>query len=96
MGDLILIPGVRKFSVLLLKGAWSHDYVTMVWLEFSSSSTQLTVALSAGLGIGVLVGLLLARRRRKLPVGLVQTDSATTETVSHVRSRALCILTTTP
>ena len=39
----------------------------MDWWASSSHHVQLTVALTAGLGCGVLVGVLLASRRRKQP-----------------------------
>ena len=42
----------------------AEPHVMQSWFDFSSSTMRLTLALSAGLGLGMIVGVLFAGRRR--------------------------------
>lgn len=54
----------------------------MGWFDFSSTTMQLTLALSAGLGLGVIVGVLFAGRRR--PTAPRTLGSAVPQVGNHV------------
>ena len=68
----------QKFSIKIRQGPkyfgprdrHVHDAMAearaMGWFDLSSSTMQLTLALSAGLGLGVVVGVLFAGGRRRL------------------------------